>query len=129
MTSAPGSTKSPERASAAVRGANGTVDFAMTMSPPELAAHLFGTGFEALRIDGARPLHTVPFTTFEHPDARRALERAEVLITAWGAPRLSDADLDRAPRLRYLLYAGGRARSCCRRAHASGASRSRTRAG
>ena len=107
MTSAPGSTKSPERASAAVRGANGTVDFAMTMSPPELAAHLFGTGFEALRIEGARPLHTVPFTTFEHPDARRALERAEVLITAWGAPPLSDADLDSAPRLRYLLYAGG----------------------
>lgn len=107
MTSAPGSTKSPAWASADVDGAKNPVEFAMTMSPPELATHLFGTGFEALRIDGARPLHTVPFTTLDQPDARRALERAEVLITAWGAPRLSDADLDRAPRLRYLLYAGG----------------------
>ncbi|HVX09124.1 hydroxyacid dehydrogenase [Humibacter sp.] len=78
----------------------------MTMSPPELATHLFGNGLEALRIEGTRALHSTPFTVLDD-DARRALEQAEVLIAAWGAPALSDTDLDRAPRLRYLLYAGG----------------------
>jgi phosphoglycerate dehydrogenase-like enzyme len=79
----------------------------MTMSPPELAEHLFGVGLEALRIDGARLLHEVPFASLNHAEARRALRQAEVLVTGWGAPKLTDADLDSAPRLRYLLYAGG----------------------
>ncbi|WP_243065108.1 hydroxyacid dehydrogenase [Humibacter sp. RRB41] len=105
MTSAPGSTTSA--ASAFAGAPRSTIDFAMTMSPPELAEHLFGNGLEALRIDGVRPLQTIPFTGLDHPDARHALEHAEVLIAAWGAPGLSDADLDHAPRLRYLLYAGG----------------------
>ena len=105
MTSAPSSTTST--ASAVVGASKPTIDFAMTMRPPELADHLFGSHLEALRIDGARPLGTIPFTGFDQTDARRALERAQVLIAGWGAPMLTDADLDAAPRLRYLLYAGG----------------------
>lgn len=104
MTSAPGSTATASDVAGTPRS---TIDFAMTMNPPELADHLFGAGLAALRIDGARPLHEVPFTSLEGPSARRALHRAEVLVTAWGAPRLTDDDLDAAPRLRYLLYAGG----------------------
>ncbi len=105
MTSAPGSTTSA--ASALADEARPAVDFVMTMSPPELADHLFGPELEALRIDGARLLKATPFTRLDDAEARRALSRAEVLIAAWGAPGLSDADLERAPRLRYLLYAGG----------------------
>lgn len=105
MTSAPGTTNSV--ASAVTERPDEPVDVAMTMSPPDLAGYLFGPGLEALRIDGARLLHEAPFTTLDQPDARRALGHAEVLVTGWGAPKLTDADLDQAPRLRYLLYAGG----------------------
>jgi len=79
------------------------------MAPPELGARLFGPGGEVLRLSGALPLNRMPFTSFEQPEARRALARADVLITGWGAPQLTDRDLDAAPRLRYVLHAGGQA--------------------
>lgn len=105
MTSAPERTATAR--TAAARGGRPSIGFATMMDPPELADHLFGTGSEVLRVDGAEALHTEPFGSLDQPGAREALERADVLVAAWGAPRLSDADLDRAPRLRYLLYAGG----------------------
>lgn len=86
-----------------------SVAFVTVMSPPELAERLFGQKGEALRIRGAIALNETPFTSFEPPEARRALARADVLITGWGAPALTDGDLDAAPRLRYVLHAGGQA--------------------
>ncbi|GAB3610952.1 hydroxyacid dehydrogenase [Humibacter ginsengiterrae] len=106
MTSAPGNTTA-EAESALAASPRSTIGFAMAMNPPELAEHLFGVDLEALRIDGAKALHPSPFTSFDQPDARDVLERADVLITGWGAPALTDHDLDRAPRLRYVLFAGG----------------------
>ena len=105
MTSASGTTAT--MASFAAHAPRSTIDFAMTMSPPELSEHLFGRDLAALRIEGTRPLHGVPITQLGGAGARRALLQPEVLIAAWGAPRLSEVDLDEAPRLRYLLYAGG----------------------
>ena len=84
------------------------VTFVTTMAPPELSMHLFGTDGEALRMDGVEALNAEPFVAFDTAEARRALARAEVLVTGWGAPELSDADLEAAPRLRYVLHAGGK---------------------
>lgn len=79
------------------------------MSPPELADRLFGPGFETLRSAGATPLHRSPYASLDTPEARDALAQAEVLITGWGAAPLTDRHLDAAPRLRYVLHAGGQA--------------------
>jgi len=93
----------------AVRVPGGPIAFATVMNPPDLAERLFSRGGEALRIAGTIPLNQAPFPTLESAEAREALARADVLITGWGAPALSDRDLDAAPRLRYVLHAGGQA--------------------
>jgi len=85
----------------------GTVSFVTTMSPPQLSEHLFGPGSQALQIAGAKALNREPFSSFTTQASRQALAQAQVLITGWGAPVLSDADLDGAPQLRYVLHAGG----------------------
>ncbi|MFI9233720.1 hydroxyacid dehydrogenase [Streptomyces rimosus] len=41
------------------------------------------------------------------PAVAAALADAEVLLISWGAPRLTAAVLDRAPRLRAVVHAGG----------------------
>lgn len=87
----------------------GLVTFVATMNPPDLAGRLFGPNFEALRNAGATPLHPVPYTSLDAIEAREAFSRAEVLVTGWGASQLTDGDLDAAPRLRYVLHAGGQA--------------------
>ena len=46
-------------------------------------------------------------TEFDSASARRILDRVEVLITGWGAPRLDAALLDAAPRLEAVLHAAG----------------------
>ncbi|KQU93408.1 hydroxyacid dehydrogenase [Devosia sp. Root105] len=89
--------------------AQASVGFIAVMNPPELAARLFGPGFEVLRRAGATPLHQRPFPSLDAPGALDALGQAEVLITGWGAPPLTDQHLDAAPRLRYVLHAGGQA--------------------
>ena len=109
MTSVPGKTESAARPHG--EPARSAVSFAIMMSPPDLADHLFGADLNSLRIDGAKALSKAPFSSLDDVDARRALADAEVLITGWGAPALSDADLDGAPKLRYLLYAGGQGSS------------------
>jgi phosphoglycerate dehydrogenase-like enzyme len=48
---------------------------------------------------------------FDSTAARRALGRAEVLITGWGTPEITDVDLDGALSLRAILHAGGQASS------------------
>ncbi|MGN6761926.1 MAG: hydroxyacid dehydrogenase [Leifsonia sp.] len=109
MTSAPGLSTSSAPAGPAEPTEDAPVEFVLAMDPPELAERLFGDGMRALRIPGSRPAHPHPFASFGRPEARRALSRAQVLITGWGAPALTDADLDAAPRLRYVLHAGGQA--------------------
>lgn len=46
-------------------------------------------------------------TEFDSAAARRVLDRVEVLITGWGAPRIDAALLDAAPRLEAVLHAAG----------------------
>ena len=79
------------------------------MNPPDLADRLFGPGFEALVHAGAVPLNEVPYGSLDAPGAGEALARAEVLITGWGANPLAERHLDAAPRLRFVLHAGGQA--------------------
>lgn len=85
------------------------VGFIALMDPPALAERLFGPAFEALRHAGATPLHALAYPSLDMPGARDALAEAEVLITGWGAAPLTDRHLDAAPRLRYVLHAGGEA--------------------
>src|SRR4051794_3993069 len=82
--------------------------FAVAMHPPSLATRLFGPGIVELTRCGARQVGDV-LLEYGSPSARRVLAEAEVLITGWGAPALRDEDLDAAPRLRYVLHAGGEA--------------------
>ncbi|MDT0344258.1 hydroxyacid dehydrogenase [Streptomyces litchfieldiae] len=46
-------------------------------------------------------------TEFTSPGARAVLAETEVLITGWGSPRLDEAALAAAPRLRAVLHAAG----------------------
>ncbi len=54
-----------------------------------------------------RLLSPEPITDFSAPEARRLLAEADVLLTGWGCPMIDAAALDAAPRLRYVLHAGG----------------------
>lgn len=90
-------------------GAAASIGFIAVMNPPDLAGRLFGPGFDVLRRAGATPLHLSAFASLDAPEARAALRRAEVLITGWGTQPLSEGHLDAAPRLRYILHAGGQA--------------------
>ncbi|MEW2399447.1 hydroxyacid dehydrogenase [Streptomyces sp. NPDC046862] len=47
---------------------------------------------------------------FADPAVADALAGTEVLLTGWGCPRVDAAVLDRAPRLRAVLHAGGSVR-------------------
>ncbi|WP_431074798.1 hydroxyacid dehydrogenase [Microbacterium phyllosphaerae] len=46
-------------------------------------------------------------TEYASDHARSVLERVEVLVTGWGAPRIDVAVLDAAPRLEAVLHAAG----------------------
>lgn len=83
--------------------------FVVLLDPPSLADRLFGPGLAALKDAGGISLHPVPFTDLTSPAARAALADAEVLITGWGAPPLTHAQIEAAPRLRHVLHAGGQA--------------------
>jgi phosphoglycerate dehydrogenase-like enzyme len=48
-----------------------------------------------------------PLAAFGEPRAGALLERAEVLLTAWGCPPLDESVLARAPRLRAVVHAAG----------------------
>ena len=86
------------------------VDIAIWMRPPELAERIFGSGLLALRELVPR-LSAVVLTELTSEAARAALARADVLVTGWGIPPLSAADLAAAPALRAVLHAGGQASS------------------
>jgi phosphoglycerate dehydrogenase-like enzyme len=54
-----------------------------------------------------RLLSPEPLVEFDSPGARALLAEADVLLTGWGCPMIDGAVLDAAPRLRYILHAGG----------------------
>ena len=84
------------------------VPYLIAVQPPSLASFLFGPEHESLASAGGRQLAPV-LAHLDAPETRRALAQAQVLITGWGAPVVSEADLDSAPRLRAILHAGGQA--------------------
>lgn len=85
------------------------VRFMVLLDPANLADMLFGPDFAALKAAGGHSLHSAAFTSLTSDAARAALAVTDVLITGWGAPPLSEEQLDAAPRLRYVLHAGGQA--------------------
>ena len=111
MTSTPGISTHDHAGEPARVTPDTPVEFALVMQPPELCQHLFGPDLEALRIPGVHPVSPRPLTGFDEPEARAALATAQVLITGWGAPELTEQTLDAAPALRYVLHAGGQAAS------------------
>ncbi|GGY15731.1 hydroxyacid dehydrogenase [Streptomyces djakartensis] len=70
--------------------------------PPEVLARLRGS----VDIDPA-----LVAWDFTDPGVRDALARAEFLITGWGCPRIDEAVLDAAPRLRAVLHSAGSVKS------------------
>lgn len=93
--------------SIAEQAGTGPVTFMVLLDPPYVADRLFGPGLAALNASGAVGLHPAPFASLATPEARAALAQADVLITGWGAPHLTPEILDAAPRLRFILHAGG----------------------
>jgi phosphoglycerate dehydrogenase-like enzyme len=83
---------------------------AIWMYPPDLAERIFGSRLSALReiVPGQSP---VVLTDLTSDAARGVLDQTEVLITGWGIPPLSTADLAAARSLRAVLHAGGQASS------------------
>ena len=84
------------------------VPYLVVLQPESLATFLFGPQQESLTAAGGEQLVPV-LADLDSPTSRRALEQAEVLITGWGTPEITDADLDAAPALRAILHAGGQA--------------------
>ncbi|MGA5897359.1 hydroxyacid dehydrogenase [Streptomyces venetus] len=70
--------------------------------PPEVLARLR----ESVDIDPALVVRD-----FTDPGVRDALARTEILITGWGCPRIDEAVLDAAPRLRAVLHSAGSVKS------------------
>jgi phosphoglycerate dehydrogenase-like enzyme len=85
------------------------IGFVVVLDPAYLADRLFGPGLAALTATGATALHPTPLSDLDSADSRAVLAQTDVLITGWGAPRLTAEQLDAAPRLRYVLHAGGQA--------------------
>lgn len=48
-----------------------------------------------------------PLTEFDSPRAHRELAEAEILVTSWGCPAITQRVLDRSPHLRAIVHAGG----------------------
>ncbi len=70
--------------------------------PPEVLARLR----ESVDIDPGLVAHDLT-----SPGVREVLARTEILVTGWGCPRLDEAVLDAAPRLRAVLHSAGSVKS------------------
>jgi phosphoglycerate dehydrogenase-like enzyme len=76
------------------------------MSPPELFLQLLPE--DAIdRLRHVADLRGPVFQDFSSPAARAALADTEILITGWGCPVFTAADLAAAPHLKALIHAGG----------------------
>lgn len=74
---------------------------------PVLTPELFSPALRARLAELGTVLDPEPLTCFDDERAARLLPQAEVLLTGWGCPRIDEAVLDRAPRLRAILHAAG----------------------
>lgn len=79
----------------------------LAMSPAALAENLFGPHRE--RLSTLVDLHPVVLTEFGSAGSGAALADAEILLAGWGCPRIGADELDRMPRLRAVVFAGGSA--------------------
>lgn len=79
----------------------------VAMNPPALAENLFGPHRARLAVlaDVAEDV----LTEFDSAPARALLAEAEVLLAGWGCPQVDIAVLERMPRLRAVVFAGGAA--------------------
>ncbi|ONK10527.1 hydroxyacid dehydrogenase [Streptomyces sp. MP131-18] len=82
----------------------------LVFSPAALAERFFPPA----RMAGLREHVRVPpgpvLEEYDSERARRVLAEAAVLITGWGAPRLTPAVLDAAPRLTHVIHTAGSVR-------------------
>jgi phosphoglycerate dehydrogenase-like enzyme len=80
----------------------------LTMRPAALAERLFD---DAAHRRLAAVAHVWPevLEDLTTPDAAKALEHCDVLVTGWGAGLLTDAVMATAPRLRAVVHTGGSA--------------------
>jgi len=72
-----------------------------------LTPDLFGAEERARLAAVAEVLDAEPLARFDDERAARLLPQAEVLLTGWGSPRVDEALLGRAPRLRAIVHAAG----------------------
>lgn len=79
--------------------------FAVAMASDDLARRLFGTDLELLH--GAPVSELLPVVTVFDDAALDRLVDIEVLVTGWGAPRITAQVLERLPRLTTVIHAGG----------------------
>ncbi|MEU4160857.1 hydroxyacid dehydrogenase [Actinoplanes sp. NPDC026670] len=79
----------------------------LAMRPATLAEDLFGPACAGLTglVDASPHI----LEKFDDPLGHDLLADADVLVTGWGCPPLTGAVLDRAPRLRAVVHAGGSA--------------------
>lgn len=82
------------------------IEYAVAVGSNRLAERLFGASFEALSDVPAKRIGSV-LTEFDSDVSRRALARAEVLLTGWDTPPITQVILDAAPQLRQVIHAGG----------------------
>ena len=82
----------------------------LVMDPQSFRAH-----YDQERLDRLGQIVTLadsPWTAdLESPSARARLADAEILLTSWGAPLLTEERLDAAPRLRAVFHSAGSVRS------------------
>lgn len=79
----------------------------VAMNPPALAENLFGP--HRARLSGLVDVPAEVLTEFESDHASRLIGDVEILLAGWGCPRVDREMLDRMPRLRAVVFAGGTA--------------------
>ena len=79
---------------------------ALSMRPASLAHHLFDDDARA-RLSAVADVHPAVLEDFGTPQARTVLAQADVLVTGWGAPPLTDDVVAGAPRLRAVASTSG----------------------
>ena len=74
---------------------------------PALTPDLFGEAQRARLASIATLPDPAPLTRVDDERAAALLAQAEILLTAWGSPRIDGAALDRAPKLGAIIHAAG----------------------
>lgn len=83
---------------------------AFALREPRLLPELFDDAART-RLEAVADVAPAVVTSPENPAATAALLDVDVLVTGWGAPRLDEAFLARAPRLRAVVHTAGTVKS------------------